>query len=692
MENTKKTFFCHKCGETVIISENQNLASCPGCDSLIPLPYFMTTNDPKINSESFHNMLNRVNKASEYNIDCQFHRAFNLYDKLIKNYHNLEIEDYYPYFGKLLSQFGVVYNLNDQLEYELVCLNILDEPISNNENYLRMMDLADINTKEVIHQITNSIDQYQRNIQKDIINEKPIDVTLLVDTRESNPKALEDLEIALNIQKKFSEKQINLIITNELFNKGLNYEFSKQVYTINNLSNHLIVISSSFAHLNDNLFRNVWMNYFTKEELESTINDRMLIVCNELDDINSLPINNLRFYKKDDFERFCFDFNKSIRTIRKHSVKLIETAPNHEELFELLKNKEFEKAKEILYRKIDAEPMDYVEWWLLYLINHNISNETELKSKVINPIESHYFRKCYLYAPRAIKRKLYDYYINVINNNFVVDEKYENEIKKIQKSFFKKETAKLIISAMSVLFVTLICFWTLTFSSLTPAILILGLNAIVYAVLFKKMYTILNVGRIPSTIQTDIEKQQYYQQLRKALKPQQAALFLPNYFKKQNKRRVVVILAICVFSTLSFLVKDIIVKIQHNELTYYYLFDNVVITGGYGEDIVIPTEIDGRSVIKISQRAFYNNANLKTLIISEGVKEIGSGAFNNCSNLEYVKLPSTINKVRNAPFQGSNKIKYFVNSSQLINNKKFLGDNYEQEMLEITFNEPVVND
>ena len=692
METEKKTFICHKCGGTVVISENQKLASCPSCNSLIPLPYFMTTNDPKINSESFHNMLNRVNKASEYNIDGQFHRAFNLYDKLIKNYHNLEIEDYYPYFGKLLSQFGVVYNLNDQLEYELVCLNILDEPISVNENYLKMMDLADANTKEVLHQITNSIDQYQRNIQKDIINENPIDVTLLVDTRESNPKALEDLEIALNIQKKFSEKQINLIITNELFNQGLNYDFAKQVYTINNLTNHLIVISSSFDHLNDNLFRNVWMNYFSKEELKNTINDRMLIVCNELDEINSLPINKLRFYKKSDFERFCFDFNKSIRFVRKYSAKLIQTAPNHDELFELLKNKEFEKAKEILYEKIDVAPMDYVEWWLLYLINHNISNETELKNKVINPIESYYFRKCYLHAPRAIKRKLYNYYVNVINNNFVVDEKYENEIKKIQKSFFKKETAKLIISAMSVLFVTLICFWTLTFSSLTPAILILGLNAIVYAVLFKKMYTILNVGRIPSTIQTDIEKQQYYQQLRKALKPQQAALFLPNYFKKQNKRRVIVILAICVFSTLSFLVKDIIVKIQHNELTYYYLFDNVVITGGYGETIVIPTEIDGRSVIKISQRAFYNNANLKTLIISEGVKEIGSGAFNNCPNLEYVKLPSTINKVRNAPFQGSNKIKYFINSSQLINNKKFLGDNYEQEMLEITFNEPVVND
>ena len=129
-------------------------------------------------------------------------------------------------------------------------------------------------------------------------------------------------------------------------------------------------------------------------------------------------------------------------------------------------------------------------------------------------------------------------------------------------------------------------------------------------------------------------------------------------------------------------------KIQHNELTYYYLFDQVVITGGYGENIVIPDIIDGRKVTKISQRAFYNNATLKTLTISEGVKEIGSNAFANCPNLEYVKIPSTLSKVRTAPFEGSNQIHYFINNSKIINTKKLLGEQYEQEMLEITFSEP----
>jgi hypothetical protein len=179
------------------------------------------------------------------------------------------------------------------------------------------------------------------------------------------------------------------------------------------------------------------------------------------------------------------------------------------------------------------------------------------------------------------------------------------------------------------------------------------------------------------------EKQHYYQQIRKALDPKQAALFLPNYFTKRNKKRVLVIVAICLISTLSFVIKDIIVKVQNNNLTYYYVFNEVVITGGYGDDIVIPEFIDGREVVKIANKAFYSNINLKSITISEGVEEIGSLAFSNCPNLEYVKVPSTINRVRNTPFKGSNKIKCFVYDGKVINHAKFLGDNYVQEMPEI---------
>ena len=313
-------------------------------------------------------------------------------------------------------------------------------------------------------------------IQKEVIDIKPNDVTLLVDTSKNNPNANEDLETARNIQKILSGKQITIKITEDLFDKGLSYDFAKEIYAINNLSSHLVVISSNFEHLNSNLYRHIWMNYYSSDELKSTINDRMFIVCNELANIETLPINGLRFYKTSDVERLSLDLNKSARFIRKDNERVISNAPKYEELFNLLKNKEFEVVRDSLYEKMDKTHIDFAEWWILYLAKHNISNETDLKNKVINPMESHYFRKCYLYAPRAIKSKLYEYYYNAINEHLIVDEKYENEVKKVQKTYFTKEFAKLIVSCIAVLFVTSICFWTLTFSSLISALFIIGLN------------------------------------------------------------------------------------------------------------------------------------------------------------------------------------------------------------------------
>lgn len=688
METVTKTFICQKCGSVVTITENQHLASCSSCNSLIPLPYFMTTNDPKINSETFHNMLNRVNKASEYNIDCQFHRAFNLYDKLIKNYYNLQIEDYYPYFGKLLSQYGVVYILNDQLEYELVCLNVLNESVMENENYLKMMELADANTQEVLHQIVNSIDHFQKDYQKQLVDTKHNDITLLVDTSKNNPNASKDLEFCEKVKKMLSEKQITIEITNGLFDNGISKSFAKKIYEINNLTSHLVVVSSSFENLNSSLFRHVWMNFYSCDELSSTIYDRMFIVCSEEDELHTLPVNKLRFYKLSDAEKLAVDLSKSAKVIRKDNDIVISQAPIYDELINLLEKSEFESVKDILNKKLETSKLDYVEWWIMYLAKHNIANQTELKNKIINPIESYYFRRAFLYAPRAVKYKLYEYYYNTVNENLIVDEKYENEIKKVQKSYFKKEILKLIVAMSFVLLVTLVCFWTLTFSSLSSAIVILILNGIAYGILIKKIYNIVNVGNVPSTIKTDIEKLQYYQQIRKALEPKQAALFLPNYFKKINLNKIIVVIAICITSTLAFVVKDIVVKLQNNDLTYYYLFNKVIITGGYGDEIVIPQFIDGREVTTISQRAFHGNAKLESVIISEGVQEIESSAFGDCPNLKYVKIPTTINRVRGEPFKGCNKLETFIINSKIITSpSKFLGDDYKQQMLEISFEE-----
>ncbi len=63
------------------------------------------------------------------------------------------------------------------------------------------------------------------------------------------------------------------------------------------------------------------------------------------------------------------------------------------------------------------------------------------------------------------------------------------------------------------------------------------------------------------------------------------------------------------------------------------------------KSIVIPSEIDGIPVTKISERAFYNCTELISIEIPDSVKEIGWYAFYNCTELESIKLSANIEDI-----------------------------------------------
>ena len=70
MENERKILICPKCGSEIEISENQTLGHCIFCDSLTPLPFFITSRS-SFDSETYKNMLNRVNKANSFSLTYQ---------------------------------------------------------------------------------------------------------------------------------------------------------------------------------------------------------------------------------------------------------------------------------------------------------------------------------------------------------------------------------------------------------------------------------------------------------------------------------------------------------------------------------------------------------------------------------------------------------------------------------------------
>lgn len=72
---------------------------------------------------------------------------------------------------------------------------------------------------------------------------------------------------------------------------------------------------------------------------------------------------------------------------------------------------------------------------------------------------------------------------------------------------------------------------------------------------------------------------------------------------------------------------------------------NITITAytGLEANVIVPAEIDGRKVTRLAQYCFEDNANVRTIVISEGIEQIDSLFAAFCKNLTSISIPSTAN-------------------------------------------------
>ena len=83
-------------------------------------------------------------------------------------------------------------------------------------------------------------------------------------------------------------------------------------------------------------------------------------------------------------------------------------------------------------------------------------------------------------------------------------------------------------------------------------------------------------------------------------------------------------------------------------------------------DVIVPEQVlfKGR-VIEIDNYAFRNNAQIKSIVIPEGVVSIGDNAFENCKKLELVVLPQSLKSIGRGAFMHCEKLRSIVLPSMI---------------------------
>ena len=95
-----------------------------------------------------------------------------------------------------------------------------------------------------------------------------------------------------------------------------------------------------------------------------------------------------------------------------------------------------------------------------------------------------------------------------------------------------------------------------------------------------------------------------------------------------------------------------------SDYTYNALYDGTIEIKSYSgsaENIVIPAQIDGKSVTRIGNNAF-EKSSAKEIVIPDSVTEIGSQAFSGCGKLTGVSIPNSVTMIRDRAFFDCNSL------------------------------------
>ncbi len=89
------------------------------------------------------------------------------------------------------------------------------------------------------------------------------------------------------------------------------------------------------------------------------------------------------------------------------------------------------------------------------------------------------------------------------------------------------------------------------------------------------------------------------------------------------------------------------------DFTYHVESNGIVIDNYIGNDrdiVVIPPVIDGKTVISLNEKAFFNYSEVREVFAYDGLINIGKSCFQNCTHLHFVTLPDSVTTIGDQAF------------------------------------------
>lgn len=264
---TVESYNCKSCGGVLNITGS--ICVCDFCGS---------SNIICSDTIKYINPLNRANKLRQ---ECEFDRAFKLYDDILAQ--NSPAADIL--WNQTLCDYGVEYVKDPASgKYIPTMHRIKDESILNCKMYMEALELADPDQKKCIREEAEIIASIQSEYLDIAKIEKPYDVFICYkETDDVTGKQTEDSGMALDLYERLVNYGYKVFFSRVTLKDKLGINFEPYIFAALKSARVMVVLGTKPEYFTSTWVRNEWSRFL---KLKESNNDKQLFfACDDPDDL-----------------------------------------------------------------------------------------------------------------------------------------------------------------------------------------------------------------------------------------------------------------------------------------------------------------------------------------------------------------------------------------------------------------------
>lgn len=247
-----ETLRCTNCGSNRITILNEHICECQSCNSRIIMP-------KQQNNET----INLLNMAYIFRSRYDYDSAIETYKLILEKDEN----ELSAYEGLLLAKYGIEYVFDQRTNrYIPTCHRANFKSIYEDREYQNYLLKCNTEERAVIEQKAREIDNLQKQIKRQIENEKNYDVFISYKATDENGNPTLDGVMARDIYDELKSRKLNVFFSEVELRNRLATNYEPIIFHALQTAKIFILVGTKKEYVDSVWVKNEWSRFFERME------------------------------------------------------------------------------------------------------------------------------------------------------------------------------------------------------------------------------------------------------------------------------------------------------------------------------------------------------------------------------------------------------------------------------------------